>query len=615
MLFRLDCPCRHLHPAAVAACVLGVLAASAAPAAAGVNFAPPANYTAHSFPQSIAIGDLNGDGIPDLAVANNGGASSGDVSVLLGAGAGSFSPATNYSAQPHPESIAIGDLNADGIPDLAVANSSTNDVSVLLGTGGCSCKAASNFVAHSTAFSVAIGDLNGDGKPDLAVANFNSTDVSVLLNTTSPGTTTPTFATAANFGAHSLPESVAIGDINGDGKPDLAAANAGTADVSVLLNTTASPNTLSFNSAVNFGAHSQPISVAIGDLNGDGRPDLAVANNASSDVAVLLNTTQSGQTTPFFGGGATDFAADRPNAVAIGDLNGDGKPDLAVANMGSTVSVLLNGMASGALTPAFGAAAIFGADGVTKSLAIGDLNGDGIPDLAVADGNPGDVSVLLNAPTADRSPVSLTFGSFASPVPQGTVSAPKTVTVTNNGSSPLVVAGFAVSGTNPDDFFTSDDSCHGPVAPGASCTAHVRFAPQAQGSRSGTLTVLTNAPTDPTVSLAGTAGPLPQGPPGPRGPTGPRGTAGHDAKVTCTVTKAKGTSSTKVTCKVVLVHKTGKRGLRWRLVRHGRTVAHGVAHAHHHRIKLRLSDLARLHPGRYTLRVAGRRHGTTFVIR
>src|SRR5437588_5876552 len=168
MLFRLDCPCRHLHPAAVAACVLGVLAASAAPAAAGVNFAPPANYTAHSFPQSIAIGDLNGDGIPDLAVANNGGASSGDVSVLLGAGAGSFSPATNYSAQPHPESIAIGDLNADGIPDLAVANSSTNDVSVLLGTGGGSFKTASNFGAHSTAFSVAIGDLNGDGKPDLA---------------------------------------------------------------------------------------------------------------------------------------------------------------------------------------------------------------------------------------------------------------------------------------------------------------------------------------------------------------------------------------------------------------------------------------------------------------
>src|SRR5438477_445859 len=223
MQYRFGRPQRHLRAVAVAASVLGVLAASAAPAAAGVNFAAPANYTAHSFPQSIAIGDLNGDGIPDLAVANNGGAGSGDVSVLLGAGAGSFSPATNYSAQPHPESIAIGDLNADGMPDLPVAN-------------------------------------------------------------------------------------------------------AGTADVSVFLNTTPSSNALSFKSAANFGAHSQPISVAIGDLNGDGRPDLAVANNASSDVAVLLNTTPSGQTTPFFGGGATAFPAARATAGATRDVTGASKP-------------------------------------------------------------------------------------------------------------------------------------------------------------------------------------------------------------------------------------------------------------------------------------------------
>src|SRR5438445_729892 len=94
----------------------------------------------------------------------------------------------------------------------------------------------------------------------------------------------PTFATAVDYGAHPAPESVSIGDLNRDGKPDLVVANFNTSDVSVLLG--AGDGT--FGTAVNYGAHTGPASVAIGDLNGDGKPDLAVANFNSSDVSILL---------------------------------------------------------------------------------------------------------------------------------------------------------------------------------------------------------------------------------------------------------------------------------------------------------------------------------------
>jgi hypothetical protein len=206
------------------------------------------------------------------------------------------------------------------------------------------------------------------------------------------------------------------------------------------------------------------------------------------------------------------------------------------------------------------------------------------------------------------------------------------VTITNEGSAPLGVSGFAISGDDPSDFVTGTDTCHGAIAPGESCSVAVRFAPQAQGARQARLTVLTNAASSMLVTLAGTAGPLPQGEKGdagsagsqgtqgaqgPKGDTGAPGPAGRDAKVTCKVAKpkkGKKAKTVKVTCKVVLATKNGKASVEWRLMRHGRTVAHGASHAHRGRVTLRLSDLGQLHSGRYVLRIAGRRHGTAVVI-
>jgi len=301
-------------------------------------FGAATNFAVGYRPFSVAIADLNGDGKLDLAVPNAG---SSEVSILLGTGNGSFGPTKNFSTESGLSSVTIGDFNGDGKPDLAVGNFNSNNISILLGngTGGFGGDVtgagtgtfgpAGNFPVGYIPVSVAIGDLNGDSKPDLAVANVDGNNVSILLGTGAGGFGAPT-----NFGVGSIPARVAIGDLNGDGKPDLAVAGGGPNNVSILLGDGAGD----FGLPTDFPLLSFPTSLAIGDLNGDGKADLAVAEAFSNNVSTLL-----GDGAGAFGA-ATNFAVGgAPVDVAIGDLNGDGKPDLAATNLFSNkVSVLLN---------------------------------------------------------------------------------------------------------------------------------------------------------------------------------------------------------------------------------------------------------------------------------
>ncbi|MCC3153338.1 FG-GAP-like repeat-containing protein, partial [Hymenobacter sp. BT770] len=168
--------------------------------------------------------------------------------------------------------------------------------------------------------------------------------VGVLLNTAATGAATPSFAAQATFATGSSPYSVAAADVNGDGKPDLLVANYYSNSVSVLLNTAATgAATPSFAAQATFATGSSPSSVAVADVNGDGKPDLLVANNTSSTVGVLLNATATGAATPSFAAQAAFATGSNPLSVAAADVNGDGKPDLLTANYTSnTVSVLLN---------------------------------------------------------------------------------------------------------------------------------------------------------------------------------------------------------------------------------------------------------------------------------
>ena len=270
------------------------------------------------------------------------------------AAASSFATKQDFSTGPNPRSVATGDLNGDGKLDLAVANLNSNSVSVLLNTVA-SGAATPNFTAKQDfatgigPVSVAVGDLNGDGKLDLVVANFNSNNVSVLLNITAPGAATPSFAEKQDVATSEGPIFVTTGELNGDGKLDLAVVNLLVNTVSVLLNTAASgAATLSFAPKQDLATGDGPLSVALCDLNGDGKLDLAVANFNFSNVSVLLNTTTPGSATSSFSA-IQDFATGDGSAfVAMGDLNGDGRLDLAVANfVFNTVSVLLNTTAPG----------------------------------------------------------------------------------------------------------------------------------------------------------------------------------------------------------------------------------------------------------------------------
>src|SRR5262249_8818594 len=245
--------------------------------------------------------------------------------------------------------------------------------------------------AGSAPYSVAVGVFNGDGKPDLAVANLGG-GVTIRLG---DGTGAFPDASSSTVGAGFAPRCVAVGDFNGDGKPDLAVANS-SGKVTVQLNTCdASPCAgISFAPPTGspFGARTAPESVAVGGFNGDGKPHLAVANAFSNNTTILLGDSLGGFTQP---ARSPVFAGSFPVSVAVGDFNGDGKLDLAVANLGtpdssSTVTILLGDGAG-----AFPTTSTVGAGSLPESVAVWDFNGDGKPDLAVANRNGGHRAIPL----------------------------------------------------------------------------------------------------------------------------------------------------------------------------------------------------------------------------
>jgi hypothetical protein len=405
------------------------------------GFGEKTDFGTGAYPYSVAIGDVSGDGKPDLAVANY---LANSVSVLLGNGTGGFGAKSDFATGVNPFSVAIGDLSGDGKPDLAAANYH-DTVSVLLGNGTGGFGAKSDFATGANPVSVAIGDVSGDGKPDLAVANngYDSNTVSVLFGNGAGG-----FGAKTDFAVGTGPVSVAVGDVSGDGKPDLAVANNDSNTVSVLLGN----GTGGFGAKTDFATGTDPEGVAIGDMSGDEKPDLAVANSGSNTVSVLLGSGAGGF------GAKTDFATgDCPFSLAIGDVSSDGKPDLAVANYwGNTVSVLLGDGAGG-----FGAKTDFGTGSYPNSVAIGDLSGDGKPDLAVANNGSNTVSVLLgNGAGGFGAKTDFATGSNPQSVAIGDVSGDgkPDLVVANNGSNTVSV----LLGTGAGDFGAKTDFAAGP---------------------------------------------------------------------------------------------------------------------------------------------------------
>jgi hypothetical protein len=428
------------------------------------TFQKAVSYPAGVDPVSVAVGDFNGDGKLDLAVANQRDlwANGGGVSVLLGKGDGTFYPAASFPAGENPRSVAVGDFNGDGHLDLAAAgylyagpdDYQDQTVRVLLGKGDGSFLPAVEYAAGTLPWSVAVGDFNGDGKPDLAVANELSANVSVLL-----GKGDGSFLPAVNYAAGNFfPTAVAVGDFNGDGKLDLVVAKEGNTTTNGSVSVLLGKGDGTFLPAQSYAAGGLPTAVAVGDFNGDGFPDLAVADQGDSfgngqGVRVLL-----GQGDGTFLPAQSYPTGSAPSSVAVGDFNGDGKPDLAVANHGESndngagVSVLL-GKGDGS----FGAAPSYAAGADPWSVAVGDFNGDGIPDLAVANyGYNGTVSVLLGKGDGSFLPaVNYTVGYHPLSVAVGDFNGDgiQDLAVANQGTSPFYNGGVSVLLGNGDGTF------------------------------------------------------------------------------------------------------------------------------------------------------------------
>jgi hypothetical protein len=387
----------------------------------GCNSPPP---VAVDVPNSIAIADVNGDGVPDLVVATTLDQglvdSAGFANVILGvkSPAGTFDAGVQYSTTGYnPSGIVATDLTGSGHLDLVVSNSGSGSISVFMhGTTAGTFMPAVNIVTGGAPNQVVAGDLTGSGANlDLALADNSPSGNAIILihDAANPGQfLAPMMLPTGNF-----TPSVAIGSL-GNGKVAVVAAtydvNGNNGAVYVFVETSTSP--VAFAAPVTFAAGAQPQAVRIADVNGDGLPDLVVADagpgsdgTGSPGVSVLLQDSTNPGTflapvtyaTP---PGATD--------VAVADLNGDGRPDLVVATLApfptGAISVLLQNAAP-ATAGTFGTATSYPGFGQPLSVAIGDLNGDGHPDIAVADGTSA-IVLFQNA----ASP-----GTFANPVQVG----------------------------------------------------------------------------------------------------------------------------------------------------------------------------------------------------
>jgi len=481
------------------------------PGGCKTEFAARVNFSTGGTPYSVSIGDLDGDGKSDLAVANY---ASNTVSVFRNTsttGGVSFATKVDFATGSSPKSVSIGDIDGDGKPDLAVTNSgASNSVSVFRNTSSPgvinsgSFAAKVDFATGSSPWSVSVGDINADGKPDLAVVNRVSQTVSVFRNTSTSGVVS--FLSRVDFSTGPSPYSVSIGDLDGDGKPDIAIANNGDNTASVYQNTSTSGG-VSFAAKVDFSAGSGPVSISIGDIDGDGKPDLAVANNSGNNASVFRNTSTPGIINAGSFAARVDFAAGgAPQIVSIGDIDGNGKPDLAVANFtGNSVSVLRNTSVPG--TVSFAAKVDLASGGQASSVKIGDIDGDGKPEIAATNYNVNSVSVFRNIalPAALQTAVSgngnpITNGSVTTSLANltdfGNVSTGgninRTYTFQNTSTDSLSVDSIKITGTDSVLFTAGSLTPPGKIASGGSKTFNVTFSPNSPGLKNATVRVYSN---------------------------------------------------------------------------------------------------------------------------